>query len=238
VLHERCTTVLPSAPLRLAFFAIPSHLTTMFLDSYRTCLLTPNLYSPLALVLRPTLFPPCLPGQSHPTFYPPCSTRLSPLVGLPSCNISSGLRSLFPLPSKRPTIACTFSLTANGLSSVQSTFLKKRSVTSYSYNFSLFSSSPFYPSYPSSSLAPMDSGSSKPIRVTNRNSHRSLPTAYLRSTTATSVVPLRLKNGGPEAFTAAIDQGTTSSRFLIFDGSGTPQASHQVEFGQLYPHSG
>lgn len=213
----------------------------MFLDSYRTCHLTPNLYSPLPLVLRPSLFPPCLPRQSHPTFYPPCSTRLSPLVGLPSCNISSGLRSLFPLPSKRPTIACTFSLTANGLSSVQSTFLKKRTVASYSYNSSLFSSSPSYPSYPSSSLAPMGSGSSKPIRVTNRNSHRSLPTAYLRSTTATkrqSVVPPRLKNGEREAFTAAIDQGTTSSRFLIFDGSGTPQASHQVEFGQLYPHSG
>ena len=39
-------------------------------------------------------------------------------------------------------------------------------------------------------------------------------------------------------FTAAVDQGTTSSRFLIFDGEGMPRASHQVEFEQLYPHSG
>ena len=41
-----------------------------------------------------------------------------------------------------------------------------------------------------------------------------------------------------EAFTAAIDQGTTSSRFLIFDGTGAPCASHQMEFEQHYPHSG
>lgn len=41
-----------------------------------------------------------------------------------------------------------------------------------------------------------------------------------------------------ESFTAAIDQGTTSSRFLIFDKSGTPRANHQVEFPQIYPHSG
>lgn len=39
-------------------------------------------------------------------------------------------------------------------------------------------------------------------------------------------------------FTAAIDQGTTSSRFLIFDDSAVPLASHQVEFEQHYPHSG
>lgn len=39
-------------------------------------------------------------------------------------------------------------------------------------------------------------------------------------------------------FTAAIDQGTTSSRFLIFNEQGIPQASHQLEFEQLYPHSG
>jgi len=41
-----------------------------------------------------------------------------------------------------------------------------------------------------------------------------------------------------EAFTAAVDQGTTSSRFLIFDPTGTPRASYQVEFPQIYPHSG
>lgn len=39
-------------------------------------------------------------------------------------------------------------------------------------------------------------------------------------------------------FIGAIDQGTTSSRFIIFDGTGTPVAMHQVEFEQHYPESG
>lgn len=39
-------------------------------------------------------------------------------------------------------------------------------------------------------------------------------------------------------FIGAIDQGTTSSRFLIFDKDGQPVASHQIEFKQIYPHSG
>ena len=39
-------------------------------------------------------------------------------------------------------------------------------------------------------------------------------------------------------FLGSIDQGTTSTRFLIFDGTGTPVASHQIEFKQMHPHSG
>ena len=39
-------------------------------------------------------------------------------------------------------------------------------------------------------------------------------------------------------FVGSIDQGTTSSRFFIFDTFGTPIASHQIEFEQLYPQSG
>jgi glycerol kinase len=39
-------------------------------------------------------------------------------------------------------------------------------------------------------------------------------------------------------FIGAIDQGTTSSRFLIFDKEGQPVASHQIEFKQIYPNSG
>ncbi|KAF2670093.1 glycerol kinase [Microthyrium microscopicum] len=36
----------------------------------------------------------------------------------------------------------------------------------------------------------------------------------------------------------AIDQGTTSSRFLIFNRQGEPVAEHQTEFKQIYPNSG
>jgi len=41
-----------------------------------------------------------------------------------------------------------------------------------------------------------------------------------------------------ECFIGSIDQGTTSTRFLIFNGTGQPVASHQVEFKQMYPHPG
>ena len=39
-------------------------------------------------------------------------------------------------------------------------------------------------------------------------------------------------------FIGAIDQGTTSTRFHIFDDKGTCVASHQIEFKQMYPHPG
>ncbi|KAL9127968.1 MAG: hypothetical protein Q9217_003259 [Psora testacea] len=40
------------------------------------------------------------------------------------------------------------------------------------------------------------------------------------------------------SFIGSIDQGTTSTRFLIFDGRGKRVASHQIEFRQMYPHPG
>jgi glycerol kinase len=39
-------------------------------------------------------------------------------------------------------------------------------------------------------------------------------------------------------FIGSVDCGTTSSRFLIFDGEGRPVASHQIEFTNLFPESG
>ncbi|KAI0169062.1 glycerol kinase [Hypoxylon sp. FL1284] len=41
-----------------------------------------------------------------------------------------------------------------------------------------------------------------------------------------------------EWFIGSIDQGTTSSRFLIFNRFMDPVASHQIEFENLYPESG
>ncbi|KAL7622278.1 Glycerol kinase [Parahypoxylon ruwenzoriense] len=43
---------------------------------------------------------------------------------------------------------------------------------------------------------------------------------------------------GSEWFIGSIDQGTTSSRFLIFNRDMDPVASHQIEFENLYPESG
>jgi hypothetical protein len=41
-----------------------------------------------------------------------------------------------------------------------------------------------------------------------------------------------------KVFIGSIDAGTTSSRFIIFDGTGQPVAQHQIEFSQKYPQSG
>ncbi|KAI0887967.1 glycerol kinase [Annulohypoxylon maeteangense] len=43
---------------------------------------------------------------------------------------------------------------------------------------------------------------------------------------------------GEEWFVGSIDQGTTSSRFLIFNREMDPVASHQIEFENYYPESG
>jgi glycerol kinase len=39
-------------------------------------------------------------------------------------------------------------------------------------------------------------------------------------------------------FVGAIDQGTTSTRFLIFNRAGEVVALHQLEFKQIYPNPG
>ncbi len=39
-------------------------------------------------------------------------------------------------------------------------------------------------------------------------------------------------------FVGALDQGTTSTRFMIFDHAGEPVARHQVEHRQIYPQAG
>lgn len=55
-----------------------------------------------------------------------------------------------------------------------------------------------------------------------------------------SILPERLssKMGAPIQFVGAIDQGTTSSRFLIFNTKGEVVAEHQLEFEQIYPQPG
>lgn len=55
-----------------------------------------------------------------------------------------------------------------------------------------------------------------------------------RSTAAASGA----KGQQEETFVGSIDQGTTSTRFLIFNKLGEPVASKQIEFKQIYPHPG
>ncbi|KAL1965081.1 hypothetical protein VTN77DRAFT_6141 [Rasamsonia byssochlamydoides] len=46
------------------------------------------------------------------------------------------------------------------------------------------------------------------------------------------------KDNLKDRFIGAIDQGTTSTRFIIFDGTGVPVASYQSEFRQIHEKSG
>src|SRR3954451_19468162 len=39
-------------------------------------------------------------------------------------------------------------------------------------------------------------------------------------------------------FIGAVDQGTTSTRFIVFDHDGRPVARHQLEHEQLLPRAG
>src|SRR6516164_9361175 len=49
----------------------------------------------------------------------------------------------------------------------------------------------------------------------------------------------RVREGGTVAdFVGAVDQGTTSTRFMIFDHSGSEVARHQREHTQIMPRPG
>jgi hypothetical protein len=93
-----------------------------------------------------------------------------------------------------------------------------------------------------------DSSSKRPLSrcrpSATSSGHRLGPLLALRSvSTIPSVSPshatMASTNGTSHiSFIGAIDQGTTSSRFLIFNASGEVVASHQLEFKQYYPRPG
>lgn len=69
-----------------------------------------------------------------------------------------------------------------------------------------------------------------------------LPPSGILAAIESAVLPDGLEETGEEKkshwFVGSIDQGTTSTRFLIFNGHGDPVASHQLLFKNHYPHSG
>lgn len=48
----------------------------------------------------------------------------------------------------------------------------------------------------------------------------------------------RRKDNLKDRFIGAIDTGTTSTRFIIFDCTGVPICKYQTEFRQIHEHSG
>ena len=77
----------------------------------------------------------------------------------------------------------------------------------------------------------MTDSSQRPAPVLSDTGHKANPNMK-------AGVPKQEEEQLKQWFIGAIDQGTTSSRFLIFDGTGKPVAAHQIEFKQMYPHSG
>ena len=53
------------------------------------------------------------------------------------------------------------------------------------------------------------------------------------------IIKLTIARGGNVLkYVVALDQGTTSSRAVVFDENGKPIASHSIEFKQIYPNAG
>eukprot|EP00850_Spirogloea_muscicola_P004527 SM000019S05071 [mRNA] locus=s19:777378:781010:- [translate_table: standard] len=50
--------------------------------------------------------------------------------------------------------------------------------------------------------------------------------------------PASASTAAAAAYVGAIDQGTTSTRFILYDAAARPVASHQLEHAQLYPRAG
>ena len=44
--------------------------------------------------------------------------------------------------------------------------------------------------------------------------------------------------GARNSYILAIDQGTTSTRAILFDGEASPLASHAIALRQIYPANG
>lgn len=70
--------------------------------------------------------------------------------------------------------------------------------------------------------------------------HRPLSSLIVRQNYSTRVIRAQSAEmaASDEVFVGSIDQGTTSTRFLIFDKRGEPVAIHQEEFSQIYPNPG
>jgi glycerol kinase len=58
------------------------------------------------------------------------------------------------------------------------------------------------------------------------------------SLTGPDAEPLPIRILEPMPFILALDQGTTSSRAIVFDDTGAVRAMAQQEFAQLFPHAG
>lgn len=66
-----------------------------------------------------------------------------------------------------------------------------------------------------------------------KDSDRKIQTAYIELYTFLKIKFLKMND-----FILALDQGTTSSRAIVFDNNGIPMATAQKEFNQIFPRPG
>lgn len=102
---------------------------------------------------------------------------------------------------------------------------------------------PFQAAMPSGTMAPLESGAAEKIEA---NTVESIPSTMKAAGASTHIPERPMPTSKPQRpgmprfttskenvlstfFIGAIDQGTTSSRFIIFDGTGQPVTSHQHE---------
>lgn len=101
----------------------------------------------------------------------------------------------------------------------------------------------FFPSIPDPSIPSDDSAfSQKALRrcystVSVQSTH-SIVNKVKNFVASNQPIPTANMASSEEVFVGSIDQGTTSTRFLIFDKAGEPVNVHQEEFSQIYPHPG
>lgn len=92
---------------------------------------------------------------------------------------------------------------------------------------------------------PIDEKPDALVEYVENNNNRSKPVTPAPKSEAsmrTDALPEGIEETEDEKkeqwFVGAIDQGTTSTRFLIFNPEGEPVANKQIEFDNLYPNSG
>ena len=149
-----------------------------------------------------------------------------------------------PIPSSSPLPRLLPNLSTRS-------YQKTRTITSWSASTKLEGTA-YFPNHNSIIRPKMDSMPSRTVPIPSTDAIKipepETKTQHVENINATATSPHRphLPSGVSETedekksnwFIGSIDCGTTSSRFLIFDGEGNPVASHQIEFENIYPESG
>ncbi|KAI9103165.1 hypothetical protein DFS34DRAFT_355204 [Phlyctochytrium arcticum] len=92
---------------------------------------------------------------------------------------------------------------------------------------------------PSSSSSDSTSASTPLFTLPRKSVDRAAKmSAKAANTVVQAVSAAIVEKKPPQTFVGSIDQGTSSSRFIVFDTEGAIVVEHQMEFEQIYPQAG